>query len=244
MKKLFFILILIVSAKLNAQVQFISSGRIEFEKRINLHNNMDNDSWSEALKKNIPKSKITYFDLYFQPGKTLYKPGKEVNETVKVPDWLLGPATDNIVYTNLVEQITVSKKNVFESSFLIQDSLRKVNWKITNETRTIAGFECRKAVGKILDSVIVIAFYTDQITVSGGPESFNSLPGMILGLAVPRMYATWYATKLELIEIKPTDIVAPQKGKKMTTAQLLPTLQDAMKHWGKEGKKNIWQCLL
>jgi GLPGLI family protein len=31
-----------------------------------------------------------------------------------------------------------------------------------------------------MDSVFIVAFYTDQIVTSGGPESFNELPGMIL----------------------------------------------------------------
>ena len=51
--------------------------------------------------------------------------------------------------------------------------LEKIEWKITNDERVIAGLDCRKAVGRIMDSVYVIAFYSEQILVSGGPESFN-----------------------------------------------------------------------
>ena len=50
----------------------------------------------------------------------------------------------------------------------------------------------------VMDSIVVIAFYTDEILTSGGPESFNGLPGMIMGLAIPRLHTTWYATKLAL----------------------------------------------
>ena len=88
-----------------------------------------------------------------------------------------------------------------------------MDWRITGERRTIAGFECHKAVGRIMDSVYVVAFYTDQIVTNGGPESFNGLPGMILGLAIPRINTTWFATKIEAIEISPLDIAAPKKGK-------------------------------
>jgi GLPGLI family protein len=38
--------------------------------------------------------------------------------------------------------------------------MRNYQWRITDETRTIAGFECKKAVTKICDSVYVVAFYT------------------------------------------------------------------------------------
>ncbi len=57
----------------------------------------------------------------------------------------------------------------------MQDSTRKITWKITDEMREIAGFSCRRANAIMLDSIYVVAFYTDQIPVSGGPESFSGL---------------------------------------------------------------------
>ena len=134
------------------------------------------------MKKQMPEFDVTYFNLYFDGNKTLYKPGREVQTTQKIPDWFKGPASDNIVYCDLQSGKTVAQKTVYEATFLIQDSLRNAKWKITNDTREIAGFNCRKATTVIMDSVFVVAFYTDQIVTNGGPESFNELPGMILGL--------------------------------------------------------------
>jgi GLPGLI family protein len=133
---------------------------------------------------------------------------------------------------------------VYDNTFLIQDSLTKIEWRITNDTRTIAGFECRKAVGRMLDSVYVIAFYTDQILTTGGPESFTGLPGMILGAAIPRINTTWFATKLELTPVTPEQIAPPKKGKKVNTKELLEQLQTAMKDWQRFGKRNIWLIMI
>ena len=135
-------------------------------------------------------------------------------------------------------------KRVFEENYLVQDSTRRIEWRITNETGTIAGFECRKAVGINCDSVYVVAFYTDEILVSGGPESFNGLPGMILGLAIPRLYTTWFATKVTLIEPTAKDLAEPTRGRKVNTKALEATLQKSLKDWGKEGQKNIWWVML
>jgi GLPGLI family protein len=245
MKTILLICLTLTSFKLHAQVKFITSGKIEFEKRVNVHNNMGDDSWAEQMKKMVPKIKFNYYDMVFNETEILYKPGKEAAETATpMPDWFLGPATDNIVYTNLTTSTQISKKTVFENSYLIQDSIRTLNWKITEEIRTIAGFECRKAVGKIMDSVYVIAFYTDQIITSGGPESFNGLPGMILGIAIPRLYTTWYATKVVLTEIKQTDLVPPTKGKKINSKELQALLKKTMKDWGKDADRNVWQVML
>jgi GLPGLI family protein len=99
-------------------------------------------------------------------------------------------------------------------------------------------------VGKVMDSIVVIAFYTDEILTSGGPESFNGLPGMILGLAIPRLHTTWYATKLQLVEVTDKDLAAPKKGKKMTGGDFRSKIKEILKNWGDEGKKREYQFLL
>ena len=252
MKKIVLLLHLIcLTGLLKAQDIFVAKGKIEFERKLNFHKSMealsddDNDkTWFEMIKKSTPPVITNYFDLYFNDDQTLYKPGREAPQAQKVPEWALGPSSDNTVFTDLKKEQTISLKNVYENTFLITDSLRKIDWRITADKRDIAGFECRKAVGKIMDSVYVIAFYTDQIVTNGGPESFSGLPGMILGIAIPRINTTWFATKLELVEVKPEDIAAPKKGKKVNNKELLIQLKDVMKNWGKYGQRNIWNIMI
>lgn len=226
-----------------AQQQFIVKGKIEYEKKTNLHKLLPPNSFGETMKKSIPQFKNDYFDLYFSENKTLYKPGKEV-AGVKVPDFVLGPANDNVVFSDINENKFITQKVVFDNTFLIQDSLRKIEWKITQDTRTIAGFECRKATAVIMDSIYVVAFYTEQILTTGGPESFTGLPGMILGLGLPRLNTTWFATKLEVIEVKDTDLVAPKKGKKTNMVDLDKQFKASMKDWGKEADRFIWRIFI
>ena len=96
----------------------------------------------------------------------------------------------------------MSQKTVFEQTFLVEDTLRRIKWKITDETRPIAGFNCRRANALIMDSICVVAFYTDEILTTGGPESFSGLPGMILGIALPHEHITWFATKVEDLRVR------------------------------------------
>ncbi len=95
-----------------------------------------------------------------------------------------------------------------------------------------------------MDSVYVIAFYTDQIIPSGGPESFNGLPGMILGIAIPRINTTWFATKTRTGIGKTGRYCCTKKGKKLTNVQLIEQLKPVMKDWGKNGQSNIWKVML
>jgi len=246
-RTLFAISAMLIGCIAHAQSQFLLKGKIEFEKRTNLHKQLENEedeTWKNMMKKMVPPTKVAYFDLYFNGNKTLYTPGREVAGATKIPDFMEGPATDNVVFTDLDQQMSSSQKTIFENVFNINDSLRKTKWKITPDTRTIAGFECRKATTIIMDSVFVVAFYTEQIVSPGGPESFTGLPGMILGLAIPRLNTTWFATKLEMIDVNEATLTPPKKGKKTNMSSLKVQLNSAMKNWGKWKDKNLWQITI
>ncbi len=151
---------------------FLSHGRIEFERKVNLYAQIDDEedeAWKDLAKKTTPKFKSIYFDLYFNNNKTLYKPGRDNPDNNKM--WQ-SPAEDNIIFVDLEKKEAVSEKNIFDQKFLVQDTARKISWKITNETRNIAGFECRRANALIMDSIYIVAFYTDEITTTGGRNLF------------------------------------------------------------------------
>lgn len=222
--------------------RFVTEGKIEFERKVNLHAQLTgDDSWTDEFKKRIPQFKTTYFNLTFNNTKTLYQPGRELADNNKLWEQ---PAEENIIYTELDKQWTVSQKRVFEKTFLIQDSARKIQWKITDEKKTIAGFECRRANALILDSIYIVAFYTDEIMTAGGPESFLGLPGMILGVAIPHEHITWFATKLSAIAIKDSDFKIPVKGNKMNNASLKESMKNSLKDWGKYGDRYLKAAML
>lgn len=248
MKKLIILFVIVIAfVESNAQTQFIAKGKIEYERKINVHRQFDDwdmdDGWFKEYVSKLPRFYTTYFDLYFDDVRTIYKPGREVAQQ-NPQTWGLGPAKQNVIVTDLTTKTATSQKAVFEDTYLILDSLTSFQWRITNETRTIAGFECRKAVAKICDSVYVVAFFTDEITTTGGPESFCGLPGMILEIAIPRLYTTWVATKVELIEPTANQFNPPTKGKKINEKDLEKKLHASIGDWGKEGQRNIWWVML
>ncbi len=244
-------LILLFSLYNNLHAQnalFLTHGRIEFEKKENMWAKIDslpfdNNSWKEEMKKSTPRFATTYFDLRFNENKSIYKPGRETNTNTGS---LISesPASDNIILSNFDNQQALSTKNVFEEKFLVIDSLRQIKWKITNEVRTIAGFECTRANALIMDSIYVVAFFTDIIISPGGPESFTGLPGMILGISIPHEHLSWFATKVYAEAVTEKDFVTPTNGKKVTNAALLALLKDKMKGWGNWATKNIQAIML
>lgn len=237
------VLLWIFSSATAFSQQFVTRGRIEYERKTNQHAFMEeNNVWDEMAKKNLPKFVTYYYNLEFDADKSLYKAGREP-DAQQNKYWGVFDS-ENIVSTNLHTSTSVTQKSIYGDNYLITDSVRKIDWKISTEVRKIAGFDCRKAVGKVMDSIVVIAFYTDEIVPSGGPESFTGLPGMILGIAIPKMHTTWYATKLQLTELKEADLASPTRGKKIAAPDFRNQLKTILKRWGDAGGRLEWQLLL
>ncbi len=215
--------------QMNAQ-QFINKAVIEYEVKTNVKKTMGNNSWAEMLKDAMPQFKTGYYNFTFADNKSVYK-FDHWDPKGKVPDFMRKNDEDNVWYFDHDNNKFYMQKTVYGSNFITQDSIPAINWKITNENRVIAGFNCRKAVGKISDSVYVFAFYTDEITIPGGPCSISGLPGMILGLTIPRMYTSWIATRIMVNNVNAADIKPIASKKYFTLTSLKSTIKERTKDW-------------
>lgn len=241
-----FILPLFILLGLNLNLcaqQLILSGEILFERRENIHKGItEEDSWTEARKKATPKYKVDIFSLQFNTKQSVYKMHTEDEH----PSFMWNKmANSNSVLQVFEERLYEAEKTIYEKSYRVKDSLPQYQWKLENEFRTIAGHSCRKASTIILDSLYIMAFYTDEIPVGGGPESFNGLPGMILGIVVPRINTTYFATKVSS-QLVPENAFAIPKSKSKTTSfrAFYEELGKALQDWGEYASKVIWRASL
>ncbi len=244
--KLFLITVaFLFSTGLHAQ-QFIDKAAIEFEVKTNIKKTMGDNSFAEMIKENLPQFKTAYYRYTFSRSKSIYK-FDHWDEKVRIPEFLRRNDEENSWYINHSTGRMNTQKNVFGTNFTVEDSIPAIEWKLTNENKLIAGFNCRKAVGKIFDSVYVFAFYTDEITISGGPCSISGLPGMIMGLTIPRMYTSWMATKVIVNNID-ENLIKPFSSKKTyTQTELKNTVTERTKEWIRgddETEAKKWQSQL
>ena len=223
-----FIISLFFIASTYAQ-QFISKAVIEYEVVSNIQKTMGNNTWAEMLKENMPKFKTGYYNFTFADNKSVYKfdhwPEK------KIPEFMRKSDEENVWYFDYNTGKYNIQKSVWGSDFNIEDSIPKLEWRLTNENRIIAGFNCRKAIAKMFDSVYVFAFYTDEILISGGPCSINGLPGMILGATIPRLFTSWIATKVTLSPVDEKAIKPVYAKKKYSMQEIKSTLKERTKDW-------------
>ncbi len=231
--------------------QFYTHGEITYQRTYNLKLAMqleDQYKWIRRFAERLPDDITAYYTLNFNSQKTAYSFEKDsASEDARgLANFLpiKRVAYKNQVWSDLTRHTRQALKQVYEEHFLVSDSMADYQWKIEDDIRSIAGFSCRKAVTTMDDSVVVVAFYTDQIMVSGGPESFNGLPGMILGLAIPRLYTTWFATKVTITTPEFAAMELPKKTNKVTKAGFLAELNKATKSWRGDVSYLFWLATL
>lgn len=231
MKKIIvFLFSVVFTNAMLAQSIFLTKGEVEYEVKTNFKKTLGNSFWAERMADNLPEFKTGYYKLTFANNASIYK-WDHWDAKAKLPVWMTQDDEQNVWFTSITEDKQQKDKHVFGSEFHIQDSLLKINWKLTNEMREIAGFNCRKAVGVFNDSVYVFAFFTNEIAFSGGPVSLNGLPGLILGVSIPRLYTSWMATKVKTSGFNEAEIKPLTMKKPLTNAKIMAVFEEQMKDW-------------
>ena len=219
-----FLLFLCFPAVTRSQSALGHSGVVEYEKKVNIHGilkktiggsqDVNQQVYDDYVNKN-PQFAILNSRLTFSTDECLFEPLTSPNLNNST---LFGkiPLSEqiNITYSDLKQGLTWTRKNAFNEQFLIENT-RKIRWKVTNELRDVAGFKCRRANAIIMDSIYVVAFYTDEIHVSSGPETFGGLPGLILEVALPNDNIHWVAKRVNF-NSSSHPIVKTTQGKPMT----------------------------
>ncbi len=204
--------------------QVMTKGKIVFERRTNLLKQFDDERMRKMIdEKN--KIKIDMFSLYFNDSVSNFN--YIAPEGGDPMSWM---TMKNSVYTNWAE----NKREVFYdfwgTSIILQDSTVKRQWKITDKTRTIAGYECTRAIWQKNDTTRIYAWFTTDIVPTVGPEVVGGLPGAVLGLATEDGGIVYFATKVERMDPNQEQLARPKaKGKEYSPEALRQELTEKMK---------------
>jgi len=211
-------------------------GKVIYERTIQLQMQFNDNN---AISQVLPKTRTDKFELTFGNNQSLWKPAEEEIENSEFSGNgmqinIVGPGQNDIVFHDFNKARKVEQREMFDKKFIVEDSIRKLNWKLTGETQTILSHICQKAtaqrIGKrmqmsmdngkmerkeITDTSTIVAWFTNDIPVPAGPEVQGQLPGLILALDMNDGRMVYKA-----IEISPKFDLAiikePTKGKKVT----------------------------
>ncbi len=140
---------------------------------------------------------------------------------------------ENETYVNFDEESLVEKREFMGRTFLVEGAPEPIAWKMSTERSEFLGYMCMKATA-IRDSTTLEAWFTPEIPIPAGPDSFGGLPGLILVLNIDDGQRTFVAKELSLEELADDAIVAPKKGKRVTRDEFDKIVEDKMKEMGAE----------
>ena len=220
--KIALIFLLVFSGKVTGQV--LMKGKINFERRTNLYKQFDDDRMRQMIdEKN--KIKIDNFALYFNDSISNFS--YVAPEGGDPMSWM---TMKNAVYVNWASDTREVFYDFWGTAIVLKDSTVDRQWKITDKTRSIAGYECTRAIWEKNDTTNIYAWFTTDIAPTVGPEIIGGLPGAVLGLATEDGGIVYFATSVEKIQPTAVQLEKPKsKGKEYTSEGLRKELTEKMK---------------
>jgi GLPGLI family protein len=215
-----------------------TSGKITYVRTMKLQMHIMDDQQGERA---IPQIRTDKFELSFGNNQSLWKHAEEEMQNDDMGDngtgvqiRMIGPGQDDISYCNFDLSQKIEQRNMFDNKFIVTDSIKKLNWKLTGETQTLLGHICQEAIAErpikkmtmnidngkmerkeVDDTTKLIAWFTTDIPVPAGPEVAGQLPGLILLLNMDDGRTIYKAIEIS-DKVKLDDIKEPVKGKKVT----------------------------
>lgn len=130
----------------------VKEGTIVYERKINMHKRITD----EQMKAMIPEFTTTKHMLMFSDSTSMYKTMPED----EAPDpfegggggrrmiMRFGSSDGGELYKNFALSRSIIQTELGAKTYIIEDSIRQQKWKLTDETKKIGGYNCRKAITK------------------------------------------------------------------------------------------------
>ncbi|HLU87482.1 MAG TPA: GLPGLI family protein [Taishania sp.] len=182
--------------------QFYQSGKITFERKTNLLKIKDLPPFLQKYAEE-KKVKIDEFVLTFNENGSVFAP-KSTAVVTNDPTEML--TMKNTVYSNLNTEDRMTMIDMMGNKVFIHDTVNKINWTMTDNTRKLAGYECKMAIYRKDSTTNLYAWYAEELVPPVGPETFSGLPGTILGLATEDGGIVYFAKSVEFVKVEDKDI--------------------------------------
>ncbi|SEB45784.1 GLPGLI family protein [Tenacibaculum sp. MAR_2009_124] len=249
LKEIIVLFILLFSVSISAQN---TNGKayyvLQNSVKINLGNRQIPEAQKAMIQERINNMSTNNFILSFNKNSSIYveeeKLAQDQGNGIKAQRMgmlrmILNQGSNGKLYKNNTNNTYKHQVDLYGKTFLIQDSLQTIDWKITDDIKTIGKHTCFKATAivknkglpanfrlgeqraenskeeiKIKEEIIIVtAWFTLDIPVSQGPAMYCGLPGLILEVNAGN--TTILCSKIAL-NTKEETINPPKKGKKIT----------------------------
>lgn len=256
MKKMLALLALGCSVIAHSQLK---EGRVIYERTFQLPTRFLNAD--PNITAQLPKSRTDQYELLFGNNQSLWQYLPDATNEGDPNTFASGGmiirfagGSNDISYHNFDKAIRVDQKELADKNYVVTDSVYKMDWKLTGESKAILNYKAFKATAQristrprvtmengemkremVPDTASVIAWFTSDIPVPAGPAIYQGqLPGLILELDENKGQTVFKAVEVSS-KINLNKIKEPKDGKKMTAAEFEKEREKVME----EMRKNM-----
>ncbi len=152
-----------------------------------------------GMEQQMPSTRTDKFELNFGNNQSLWKQAENENQddgTFTSDNGaqvrMIVAGSDDVLYSNFETGKKVEKRELMDKTFIIDDSLSQLKWKMTGESKTLLGHNCLKATStriskrtimnmdngkmerkEVEDTSGIVAWFTSDIPVSAGPGEYQ-----------------------------------------------------------------------
>lgn len=221
----------------------LKEGKVIYEHTVQMRIRFSGNMPEGAPK--LPESRTDQYELLFGNNQALWKmlpnAAEEANTFTeggggnRVMFGRFG--ADEVVHYNFETGKRTAQKELSARNYIVEDSMAKLAWKLTDETKSILGYVARKATAtnystrmvmnmengemkrrEMPDTSTVVAWFTTQIPVPAGPEYSGQLPGLILELDVNNGRSVYKALEVSP-KVSLASIKEPKGGKRVSATE-------------------------
>lgn len=218
----------------------MKEGKVVYERTIQFQ--MRIQGMNGGAPNNPPRSRTDRFELSFAPKHSLWEALPDMEENNEQTNAAPGGAfvlrmaggADDLSYTNFEKGTSVAQRELASKNYLVEDSIRKLPWKLTGEQKSILGYTVHKATAtrigtrnmmsmengemkrqQVPDTTVINAWFTNDIPVPAGPEFAGQLPGLILELEQNNGRVVYKAVEISS-KVNVNNIKEPKGGKRIS----------------------------
>jgi GLPGLI family protein len=181
-----------------------------------------------------------YCNLYFTPKETKYEDSEEKAEPDQ--EGYNGRKETFFIKRNFENNTLLEAYEIVSKTYIVEDTLIAMEWKIQNDLKEVAGHICMKAFTEdTLKQQKIVAWFAQDIPLNAGPERFHGLPGMILEIDINDGALNIVANRIDYKKLT-TELTAPKKlkGKKIKEADYTALIKKYIEDRTKEERPWFW----
>lgn len=211
-------------------------GIITYEERVELDIQLPPEM--QHMAGNFPTEVTSQQQLFFNGTRSIMRATPKEEEQLERPNRSGGfivfqagsGQNEDVFFADRDENVYLQRRDMFGRTFLIEDTVQVLPWRLTGQQATFLGYLTMQAIAQTSDTTSVEAWFTPEIPAPVGPHHYGGLPGAILVVTDgPRSLV---ATSVEADEPAESILQPPSDGRRVSPDEFEILIEERARQFG------------